>query len=39
MEYSGNMLSSLDGGDPKTIEIIESNLRKQENNISEVGEK
>ena len=39
LEYSRNMLIALDDGTTKSIQKFEINLRKQENNITEIGEK
>ena len=39
LEYSRNMLTSLEDGSDKSLKKFESNLRNQENNISEIGEK
>ncbi len=39
LEYSRNMLTSLEDGSDKSLKKFESNLHNQENNISEIGEK
>ena len=39
LEYSRNMLTSLEDSSDKSLKKFESNLHNQENNISEIGEK
>jgi len=39
LEYTRNMLIALDGDQKRDKQTFESNLRKQENNITEIGEK
>ncbi len=39
LEYSNNMLLDLEENTPKSLKDFDTNLRKQEANISEIGEK
>lgn len=39
LEYSRNMLAALDEGTHKSLQKFESNLKNQEKNITEIGEK
>lgn len=39
LEYSRNMLAALDEGTDKSIQTFERNLKNQEKNITEIGEK
>lgn len=38
LEYCRNMLSAMEEGDAKSIQKFDTNLKKQENNITEIGE-
>ncbi len=39
LEYSRNMLAALDEGTDKSVQTFERNLKNQEKNITEIGEK